>query len=51
MKRNNVKERLMHGVFFITAFASIIAVALICGFLFKSGVPAIEQIGVSDFLL
>ena len=51
MKQDNIKERFMHGVFFITAFASIIAVALICVFLFRSGVPAIGQIGVSEFLL
>ena len=41
----------MHGVFLITAFASIIAVLLICVFLFANGLPAVKTIGATDFLL
>lgn len=41
----------MHGVFLVCACVSILAVALICLFLFGSGIPAIGKIGVSDFLL
>lgn len=41
----------MHGVFFVSALASILAVALICVFLFASGVPAMREIGLADFLL
>lgn len=41
----------MHVVFFIAAIASIIAVFLICLFLFANGLPAIGKIGVLDFLL
>lgn len=44
------REKLMHGVFFVCAFASIFAVALICVFLFANGVPAMQEIGVLDFL-
>ena len=41
----------MHAVFFIAAAASILAVVLICLFLFVNGVPAMAEIGVFDFLL
>ncbi len=44
------KEKIMKGVFLIAACASIIAVALICIFLFASGVPAIGEIGLTKFL-
>ena len=46
----NLLEKVMHGVFFICALASILAVALICIFLFVNGIPAIREIGVLDFL-
>ena len=41
----------MKGIFFLAACASILAVALICLFLFANGLPAIGKIGVFDFLL
>lgn len=41
----------MKVVFLLCACMSILAVALICGFLFANGVPAISEIGVFDFLL
>ncbi len=44
-------EKTMKAVFLLTACISIIAVFLICVFLFASGVPAIKEIGLSDFLL
>lgn len=44
------KERLMRGVFFIAACASILALALICIFLFAGGVPAMAEIGPFKFL-
>ena len=40
----------MRGVFFIAACASVLAVALICIFLFANGVPAMSEIGFLDFL-
>lgn len=40
----------MHGVFFVCAMASILAVLLICWFLFSNGLPAMAKIGVFDFL-
>lgn len=45
------KEIIMKIVFLITACASIVSVILICGFLFANGIPAIKEIGVSNFLL
>lgn len=54
MGRCNVvknKEKVMQAVFFIAACASVLAVALICVFLFANGAPAMAKIGVFDFLL
>lgn len=48
---NKVKEKIMEVVFLFTAVVSIIAVALICIFLFANGFPAMQKIGVMDFLL
>lgn len=51
ISRNQFKEKNMKLVFLVTAMASIIAVIVICGFLFVNGVPAIKEIGVKEFLL
>ena len=40
----------MHGVFLVCALASILAVALICVFLFANGLPAMREIGFLNFL-
>ena len=45
-----VKEGILHALFLICACVSILAVVLICVYLFASGVPAIGEIGVTDFL-
>ena len=46
----NLRENIMHVVFFICALASILAVALICVFLFANGLPAMKEIGFLNFL-
>lgn len=46
-----MKENGMKWVFMVAAALSILAVALICVFLFANGIPAIGKIGVFDFLL
>ena len=46
----NTKETLMKFVFLLAATVSIVAVILICVFLFASGIPAIGEIGIFDFL-
>ena len=46
-----MKESVMKWVFLLAATLSILAVGLICVFLFANGLPAIGEIGVFDFLL
>ena len=46
----NKKEVIMKYVFLLSACISILAVALICVFLFANGIPAIKEIGFLDFL-
>lgn len=48
---NSKKEKIMEYVFLLTACVSILAVALICIFLFANGFPAMKKIGFGDFLL
>ena len=50
-KMKRYKEQVMHAVFFIAACASVLAVALICLFLFVNGIPAMREIGIFKFLL
>lgn len=45
-----LKEGIMHIVFLLAALVSIAAVLLICVFLFASGIPAMKEIGLTDFL-
>lgn len=45
------REVFMKIVFMISACASILAILLICVFLFSNGIPAIAEIGAGDFLL
>lgn len=44
------KEQIMNVVFLVAACASILAVALICAFLFVNGVPTIGKIGFGKFI-
>ena len=46
----HIKEKGAELVFLISALASILAVAMICIFLFANGVPAIGKIGIFKFL-
>ena len=45
-----VKESIMHALFLICACVSILAVVLICVYLFANGIPAMAEIGFTDFL-
>lgn len=47
---NQAKEKAMKVVFLLAACASIIAVALICFFMFGNGIPAIGKIGLTNFI-
>ncbi len=44
------KEQIMNVVFLIAACASILAVILICAFLFINGIPTIGEIGLGNFI-
>ena len=44
------RESIMKVVFLVAACVSILAVVLICGFLFVNGFPAIAEIGPLKFL-
>ncbi|MGI6199626.1 MAG: phosphate ABC transporter permease subunit PstC [Christensenellales bacterium] len=50
MKKRKIVEALMKVLFGITACASILAVFLICLFMFMNGLPAIGKIGPAEFL-
>lgn len=50
IKLNKFKENAMKTVFLIAACVSIIAVLLICIFLFANGLPTMAKIGVFKFL-
>lgn len=47
---NKGKEKAMHIVFMIAACMSILAVIMICVFMFANGVPAMKEIGLGKFL-
>ena len=51
MTLQKVKEKGMEFVFMLCACVSILAVALICIFLFANGVPAMAKIGFGKFLM
>ncbi len=46
-----LKEKFFEILFLLTALCSIVAVLVICIFLFFTGVPAMAEIGFSEFLL
>lgn len=50
-KLQSFKENAMRVVFAVCACVSILAVILICFFLFANGIPTIGKIGVKEFLL
>ncbi|MCL2398263.1 MAG: phosphate ABC transporter permease subunit PstC [Defluviitaleaceae bacterium] len=47
----NVREAVMEKFFLFCASTSILALLLICIFLFANGIPAIQEVGVRAFLL
>jgi phosphate transport system permease protein len=50
MNMKHYKESIMKGVFLLAACTCILAVILICVFLFANGIPAIGKIGIFRFL-
>ena len=51
MKKNKMIERAIHGVFLILGLLTVGCVLLITIYLVISGIPAIAEIGLFDFLL
>ena len=49
-KNNNIIERIIHGIFLLLGLVTIGCVLLITVYLVISGIPAICEIGVIDFL-
>ncbi|HIY34182.1 MAG TPA: phosphate ABC transporter permease subunit PstC [Candidatus Eubacterium faecigallinarum] len=50
MKLNKFKENAMRTVFFLCACVSVLAVVMICVFIFSNAFPAVSEIGLGDFL-
>lgn len=50
MSKPRIKEAAARALFAIAAAISILAVALICVFLFANGIPAMDEIGLTAFL-
>ncbi len=46
----DIKEKIMHAAFFTAACVSVLAVALICIFLFRTGFSGIREIGLVEFI-
>jgi phosphate transport system permease protein len=51
LKSRRLLEKGMEILFLLCAMASILAVVLICLFLFANGIPAMREIGLGSFLL
>lgn len=47
---SNVKEKIFEIIFMLTALLSLVAVMIICIFLFANGFPAMVEIGITDFI-
>ncbi|PKM73802.1 MAG: phosphate ABC transporter permease subunit PstC [Firmicutes bacterium HGW-Firmicutes-16] len=50
MKARNITEQVMHVIFVVCGMISIIAVVGISAYMIISGLPAIREIGLKDFL-
>ena len=50
MKKNQVMEKVIHGIFLILGLITVGSVLLITVYLVISGIPAIREIGLIDFL-
>ncbi len=51
MKTKTFIEELIHGIFLILGLITVGCVVLITAYLVISGIPAIKEIGIADFLL
>ena len=50
MKNKKITENIVHGIFLVLGLITVACVALISIYLIISGIPAIREIGLVDFL-
>ena len=50
MKKNQIIEKVIHGIFLILGLITVGCVLLITVYLVISGIPAICEIGLKDFI-
>ena len=51
LKTKNLIENIVHGIFLVLGLVTVASVLLITVYLIVSGIPAIKEIGLCDFLL
>ena len=47
---HHIKEKIAEYIFLAVALSSVLAVVLISVFIFAGGMPAIKEIGITDFV-
>lgn len=51
LKTKNLIENIVHGIFLVLGLVTVTSVLMITVYLIVSGIPAIKEIGLGDFLL
>lgn len=51
LKTKNLIENIIHGIFLVLGLVTVASVLMITVYLIVSGIPAIKEIGLGDFLL
>lgn len=51
VKTKNLLENIVHGIFLVLGLVTVASVLMITVYLIVSGIPAIKEIGLGDFLL
>lgn len=51
IKTKNLLENIVHGIFLVLGLVTVASVLMITVYLIVSGIPAIKEIGLGDFLL
>lgn len=51
LKTKNLLENIVHGIFLVLGLVTVASVLMITVYLIVSGIPAIKEIGLGDFLL
>lgn len=51
LKTKNLIENIVHGIFLVLGLVTVASVLMITVYLIVSGIPAIKEIGLTDFLL